>query len=208
MNKYVAVIIVLLVAVVAMSLWVAYSPKPAETAVDNIMTRTSIRAYQDKPVEQERVEALLRAAMAAPTARNMQPWKFIVVTDKELLQQIADTINTMTMAAHAPLAIVVCGDLNEALPGEGNGYWVQDASAATENLLLAAHAMGLGAVWCGVYPKSERVAFISRLLELPASIVPLNVIPIGYPAESPNPKDKWKPEKIHLNKWGNIWQKP
>lgn len=204
MNKYVAIIVVLAAALIAAIAKLCTTAKPENVVLDNIMTRTSIRAYQDKPVEDAKIEMLLRAAMAAPTARNKQPWKFVVVKDKSVLRQIADTISTMTMAAHAPVAIVVCGDLNEALPDEGQGYWVQDASAATENLLLAAHGMGLGAVWCGVFPKSDRVAFIRRLLELPASIVPLNVVPIGYPAEAPEPKDKWKPEKIHHEKWGNV----
>lgn len=202
MKKYVVVVIVLVVAVVGIALWASSIPKSKEVAVNNIMTRTSIRAYQDKPVDEETLEILLRAAMAAPTARNKQPWKFVVIKDKSMLQQIADSMSTMKMAAYAPLAIVVCGDLNEALSGEGQAYWVQDASAATENLLLAAHALGLGAVWCGVYPKSDRVAFISRLLELPEGVVPLNVIPVGYPAESPAPKDKWKPEKVYYDKWG------
>lgn len=202
MKKYVVVVIVLVVAVVGIALWASSTPKSKEVAVNNIMTRTSIRAYQDKPVDEKTLEVLLRAAMAAPTAKNKQPWKFVVIKDKSVLQQIADSMSTMKMAAHAPLAIVVCGDLNEALSGEGQAYWVQDASAATENLLLAAHALGLGAVWCGVYPKSDRVAFISRLLELPEGVVPLNVIPVGYPAESPAPKDKWKPEKVYYDKWG------
>lgn len=202
MKKYVVVVIVLVVAVVGIALWASSIPKSKEVAVNNIMTRTSIRAYQDKPVDEKTLEVLLRAAMAAPTAKNKQPWKFVVIKDKSMLQQIADSMSTMKMAAYAPLAIVVCGDLNEALPGEGQAYWVQDASAATENLLLAAHALGLGAVWCGVYPKSDRVAFISRLLELPEGVVPLNVIPVGYPAESPAPKDKWKPEKVYYDKWG------
>lgn len=202
MKKYVVVVIVLVVAVVGIALWASSIPKSKEVAVNNIMTRTSIRAYQDKPVDEKTLEVLLRAAMAAPTAKNKQPWKFVVIKDKSMLQQIADSMSTMKMAAYAPLAIVVCGDLNEALSGEGQAYWVQDASAATENLLLAAHALGLGAVWCGVYPKSDRVAFISRLLELPEGVVPLNVIPVGYPAESPAPKDKWKPEKVYYDKWG------
>lgn len=201
MKKYVIIIAILVVVIIAMAIKICSTMSTEDAAINNIMTRTSIRVYQDKALDDQHIETLLRAGMAAPTARNKQPWAFVVIRDKNTLRQIADSINTMTMAADAPVAIVVCGDMNEALDGEGRGYWAQDASAATENILLAANAMGLGAVWCGVYPKSDRVAFISRLLQLPASIVPLNVIPIGYPAESPSPKDKWKPEKIHHETW-------
>lgn len=174
-----------------------------ETAViDNIMTRTSIRAYQDRDVEDAKVETLLRAAMAAPSAGNKQPWKFVVVKDKNTLHEISANLRTMRMAEHAPLAIVVCGDMENTFPEDGRDYWVEDTSAATENLLLAAHGIGLGAVWCGIYPMRERVAFLQKLLDLPENIVPLNVVPIGYPAENPEPKDKWKPENIHYEKWG------
>ena len=172
-----------------------------EDIMNTILTRTSIRAYTDQPVEDEKIEALLRAAMAAPSAGNKQPWRFVVVKDKNTLGAIADNLHTMTMAKDAPLAVIVCGDMNATFPGEGLDYWVEDASAATENLLLAAHAQGLGAVWCGIYPMQERVAFLRELLSLPEHIVPLNVVPIGYPAESPTPKDKWKPEYIHHESW-------
>ena len=106
------------------------------------------------------------------------------------------------MLTKAPLAIVVCGDLSKGLEGNALNYWVQDVSAASENLLLAAHALGLGAVWTGVYPLMERVNDVSRILELPRHIVPLNVIPVGYPAGETAPKDKWNPENIHYNGWG------
>lgn len=169
--------------------------------MNNILTRTSVRAYTAQPVEDEKVEAILRAAMAAPSAGNKQPWRFVVVKEKSTLEAISQQLHTMTMAKDAPLAIIVCGDMNATFPGDGLDYWVEDASAATENLLLAAHAEGLGAVWCGIYPMKERVAFLQELLQLPENIVPLNVIPIGYPAESPTPKDKWKPENIHYESW-------
>ncbi|WP_374937823.1 nitroreductase family protein [Bacteroides stercorirosoris] len=105
------------------------------------------------------------------------------------------------MAKEAPLAIVVCGDLSKAISGAGSDYWVQDASAATENLLLAAQGLELGAVWTGVYPIKERVKEVQKILHLPEHIIPLNVIPIGYPAENPLPKDKWKPENVHYERW-------
>ncbi len=171
------------------------------SVMENILTRTSIRAYQDKPVEDAKIEQMLRAAMAAPSAGNKQPWRFIVIKDKNTLKSISENFHTMKMAEKAPLAIVVCGDLNATFPGDGLDYWVEDTSAATENLLLAAHSLGLGAVWCGIYPMKERVALLKEMLNIPDNIVPLNVVPIGYPAEDPAPKDKWKPEEIHYETW-------
>lgn len=172
-----------------------------ETVLSNIMTRTSVRAYEDREVEEEKIEKMLQAAMAAPSAGNKQPWRFVVIKEKATLETISGQINTMAMAKGAALAVVVCGDMEHTFPGEGVEYWVQDASAATENLLLAAHAMGLGAVWCGVYPVQERVKYISGLLELPENVVPMGLIAIGYPAENPAPKDKWKPDNVHYERW-------
>ena len=168
--------------------------------LDVIMTRTSIRAYRDCPVGADTVELLLRAAMAAPSAVNRQPWAFVVVDDRELLRELAGALPFAKMAARAPLAVVVCGDLSRN-PGASGDWWVMDASAASENLLLAAHAVGLGAVWTGVYPRSERVKAVRSILGLPGSVVPLNVIPIGYPAETPEPKQKWNPDNIRYNGW-------
>lgn len=175
--------------------------KMQKTTIDAIMTRTSVRAYSDRPVTDNQVDTLLRAAMAAPSAGNKQPWRFVVIRDQKLRDYISENFHTMTMVAKAQLAIVVCGDTTQTFPGEGREYWVQDASAATENLLLAAHAMGLGAVWCGVYPVSERVKDFSNFLKLPPEIIPLNCIAIGYPEAPTTPKDKWKPEYIHHEVW-------
>ena len=175
----------------------------AETAdaLDVIMTRASVRSYTDQPVEKDKVEKMLKAAMAAPTARNQQPWAFVVVDSREILDELAETLPHAKMAAQAPLAIVACGDLTKSLSGIAQEYWVQDVSAAIENLLLAAHAMELGAVWTGVYPIPERVNDVVQVLSLPEHIIPLAVIPIGYPAGEVQPKDKWKPENIKYNKW-------
>ena len=166
-------------------------------ALNCIMTRTSIRQYQDRPVEQEKVEQLLRAAMAAPTAVNKQPWHFYVLNTKEAINRLADASQRGgDMVRSAALVVVVCGDMDKALEGKAREYWIQDTSAATENLLLAAHALGLGAVWTGVYPMKERVEMTTKVLNLPENLVPLCTILIGYPAESPTPKDKWKPENV------------
>lgn len=173
----------------------------SEAVLKNIMTRTSIRAFTDQAVEESKVEALLRAGMAAPTAVNKQPWAFVVVREREQLDRLREAQPNARMLATAQLAIVVCGDMEKALEGAAQSYWVQDTSAATENILLAAHALGLGAVWTGVYPNADRVAAVSEALGLPSQIIPLNVIPIGYPDQSPEPKDKWNPANVHYERW-------
>lgn len=178
-------------------------PDLRKSTIDDIMTRTSVRAYTDRKVDEATLDTLLRAAMAAPTAGNKQPWRFVVIDDKSTLQTISEDFNTMTMAKEAALAVVMCGDVTATFPGEGRDYWVQDVSAASENLLLAAHAMGLGAVWCGIYPMSERVEQFSRMLSLPADIIPMACICIGYPAGETIPKDKWHPEYIRYNSWSD-----
>jgi len=172
-----------------------------QAAIENIMTRTSIRQYKDQPVEQEKIDIMLKAAMAAPTAVNLQPWHFIVITDKKVIDQLAGPRPT-----NAPLMIAVCGDTDKTTMPDGKGklpdFWVQDVSAATENLLLAAHAQGLGAVWTGVYPVMERTAEVANVLNCPQNIIPLAVVRIGYPDEAPAPKDKFKQENISYNKYG------
>lgn len=169
--------------------------------INDIMTRTSVRAYNNREVSTETVDTLMRAAMAAPTAGNKQPWRFVVIRDRGTLEYISDNFPTMRMMSNAQLAVVVCGDLNATFPQDGRDYWVEDTSAATENLLLAAHALGLGAVWCGVYPQMERVKKFSDLLKLPSNIIPLNCIAIGYPLNAEKPKDKWVPEYVHYETW-------
>lgn len=177
------------------------SSNAGQAVLDAISARTSIRAYQDRPVGADTVELLLRAAMSAPSARNRQPWAFIVVDDKDLLRQLADSLPYAQSAAAAPMAVVVCGVLTESQGATNAGWWVQDAAAASENLLLAAHAVGLGAVWTGVYSYEDRVRAVRNVLGLPRHVVPLNVIPIGYPAENPAPRQKWDPAKVRRNGW-------
>ena len=168
-------------------------------AIETIMTRTSIRSYTDHTVSADTVEMLLRAGMAAPTAVNAQPWHFVVINERAKLDELAGTNRHGDMLRQAPLAIVVCGNMEKAMQGPGQAFWIQDCSAATENILLAAHALGLGAVWTGCYPMEERVAAVSEVLGLPETIVPLCVIVMGYPNENPQPKDKWKPENVSYN---------
>ncbi len=170
-----------------------------EAVLNNIATRTSIRDYTRQTVEKDKIDKMLQAAMAAPTAMNRQPWHFVVVDQRSLLDQLAEANPHAKMLKKAPLAIVVCGDMDKAIEGGGRDFWIQDASAATENLLLAAHAMGLGAVWTGLYPAEDRCKAVETVLHLPDNIIPLNITVIGYPAEHPQPKDKYKKENISYN---------
>lgn len=211
-NKSVVLNIVLAIVVVVLSVRLAsdkatvdksadaHQSVNAEQAVlDNIATRTSIRDYEARPVEKEKIEKMLRAAMAAPTAMNKQPWHFVVVDQRNVLDALAGANPYAKMLKKAPLAIVVCGNTDKMIEGGGRDFWIQDASAATENLLLAAHAMGLGAVWTGAYPSEERCISISKVLSLSDNLVPLNMIVVGYPAEHPQPKQKFKEENISYN---------
>ena len=165
-------------------------------ALEAIFTRRSIRAYTSEPVSEEDVKIILEAAMNAPSANNRQPWHFIVVDDRSKLDAIMEVHPYSKMLAQAPLAIVVCGDTKVS-----SSYWQQDCSAATENLLLAARALGLGTVWLGVYPREDRVNGISRIFQLPAHVKPLAVVAVGHPAEEKGRVDRWQEERVHRNQW-------
>lgn len=171
-----------------------------EAVIENIMTRTSIRQFTDRAVDKDTLDNIVKAGMAAPSAVNAQPWAFVVVTEKEMLDSLA-AVHPHSNLKTATAAIIVCGNMERALEGEAREFWVQDCSAATENILLAAHAYGLGAVWCGVYPMWERVKAVQSVLGMPGNIIPLNIVTMGFPAENPAPKDKFKPENIHYQKW-------
>ncbi len=151
-------------------------------ALENIMTRTSIRDYTADSIKKTDIEVLLKAAMAAPSAGNKQPWRFVVVESRTMLDTIGTNFGSMKMAAKAPLAIMVCGDLEATFPEDDRDYWIEDTSAAMENLLLAAHSIGLGAVWCGIYPKADRVSAFSKMFSLPENIKPMGIAIIGHPA--------------------------
>jgi nitroreductase len=167
-------------------------------AMDALLTRRSIRKYTDRPVSDDLVTQLLRAAMAAPSARNQQPWEFIVVRDRQQLEAIATAQPYAGMARDAQLAVVVCADLDRV---ESEGFWIQDCAAATENLLVAANALGLGAVWSGTYPREDRVSRISALFALPPNVIPFAVVPVGYPADQPGPADRFETSRIHIERW-------
>ena len=170
-------------------------------AIDNIMTRVSVREFTGEKISAEQIDTLLRAAMAAPSAINKQPWAFIVVTDEQIISCLGEALPYSRCSNHPACAIIPCGDLSKAIEGEMGAFWINDVSAATENLLLAAHAMGLGAVWTGLHPDMKRAALVQEMLGLPGHIVPLCVVPVGIPAENPAVKDKYIPANIHYNGW-------
>jgi len=203
-------IIILAAAVAALF---SCAPKAAEpqtpSALDTIFSRKSVRSYTQEAVSAEQTETLLRAAMAAPSGINLQPWRFVVVTDQAVKEALAGERNRM--AKEAPLVIVVCGETTwthkpwgqDDAPEitEPNKNWTADCAAATENLLLAAEAMGLGAVWTACYPYEERMSTTREALGLPENITPYCIVPVGHPAGDEQPKDKWKPENIHYDRW-------
>ena len=195
---------ILLVALAALTLMNACNTKsasiPADAVLENIHARKSVRQFTDEPVSQEHIETMLKAAMAAPTAVNYQPWRFVVITERARLDAMAEVLPYAKMLKQAPLAIVVCGETTW-FEGRENTYWQQDCSAATQNILLAAEALGLGAVWTGVYPNMDLARPLAEFLGLPGTVQPLCCIPIGHHDGTTQPKDKWKPENIHYEKW-------
>ena len=164
--------------------------------IQTIFARRSIRKYTAEPVSEADIRTLLEAAMAAPSASNRKPWQFVVVTERQMLDALAEIHPHGKMLFEATLCIAVCGDLTEM-----ERFWVQDCSAATENLLLAATALGLGAVWLGVYPREERVAAVRQVLGLPETIVSLNLISIGHPAEEREPRTQYDETRVHRERW-------
>lgn len=166
--------------------------------IEAIRTRRSIRRYSGESVPDDVLTEILKAAMSAPSAGNQQPWQFVVVTDRALREAIASFHPYAQMVPEAPVAIVVCGDVRLE---SYKGYWVQDCSAATQNLLLAAHAKGLGAVWVGIYPVEDRVRRLQQLLALPTQVVPLAVVPVGIPAERVPAANRFDATRIHRNRW-------
>jgi nitroreductase len=166
--------------------------------MDAIKTRRSIRSYQKKELTEQDIKEVLVAAMQAPSAGNEQPWQFVVINSRELLEKIPTIHIYASMVKDAAIAILVCGDVNAE---KYKGFWTQDCSAATENLLLAAHARGIGAVWCGLYPNEERMKDFAKMFFLPTNIIPFALVPMGYPAEEKKPENRYKADRVHHNKW-------
>ncbi len=162
-------------------------------------TRRSVRSFTDQPVAEEDIRALLDAAMIAPSAGNAQPWQFVVITDKAVLEQVPAINPYAAMAPRAPLGILVCGDLKAE---KYHGFWVQDCSAAIQNILLAALARNLGTVWTGIYPVEDRIQGFRRLCGLPGHIEPLALVLAGRPNQKQEHKSRYDESKIHRNVWG------
>lgn len=168
-------------------------------AMEAILTRRSVRRYTDEPIDAGLIDELLDAAMHAPSAGNEQPWHFVVITERTLLDAVPSFHPYAVMLRHAPAAVLVCADTRL---DRYEGCWVQDCAAATQNLLLAAHARGLGAVWVGIHPRSEREAGMRALLGIPAEVVPFALVPLGHPAERPGRVARFDAGRIHTNGWG------
>jgi nitroreductase len=167
-------------------------------AFDAILTRRSIRKYKKKTISDEILQNLLQAAFSAPSAGNQQPWHFVILDDRKILNVIHTFHPSAKMLTEADKAILVCGDLHLE---KFKGYWMIDCAAATENILLAAHSLGLGACWLGIYPREGRVAGMRKLLQLPTHIIPFALISLGYPAEIKAREERYNTSQIHQNKW-------
>lgn len=167
-------------------------------AIDAILSRRSIRKYKAEPVPEEVKTELLKCAMSAPSASNRQPWQFVVINNRRILNEISKLNLYYEMLKDAPFAIAVCGDLQA---DQNSGFWVQDCSAATQNILIAAQAKGLGAVWLGIYPNEYLVAGTQKHLALPEYVIPLSLVAFGYPAEKKPPSNRYDPSRIHYNQW-------
>lgn len=163
-----------------------------------IHARRAIRKFKDKTVPEDILKKILSAGMQAPSAHNEQPWQFVVVKEKETMKKMQELSPWLGMRDTAPVAILVCGDLNLE---KAKGYWVQDCSACAMLLWMAAHDLGLGAVWCGIYPREDRVKGFQKITGLPKNVIPLCLMPIGYPDEKKPKEDRYNPERIHKEKW-------
>jgi nitroreductase len=198
------IIALLLCVVIIILVYATNVSKPSNSAqqavIDNILARRSVRSYQlDRPVGRDTLQLLAKMGMAAPSGKNVQPWVFVAITERAILDSLAAKLPYAKMLKDAPAAMIVCGDTSK----DGTELWMLDCSAAAQNILLTAEALGLGAVWTAAYPYADRIAIVSQTLNLPANIIPLCVVPIGYPDAdgSELPKDKWRSENLKWEKW-------
>lgn len=204
LSKIINLVLIILVIILAFQIPSKNDVKEAtstKSTLDIIHERKSVRHFTDRVVTTDELTTLIKAGMAAPTAVNKQPWQFLVIDDKAIISAIAETNRNKDHYLSCSALIVVCGDTTRTLEGAAQDYWVQDCSAATQNILLAAESMGLGALWTGVYPLQERVDITKSTLSLPEYIIPLCIIAVGEPTGEDKPKDKWKPELMHYNVW-------
>ncbi len=168
--------------------------------IDDLLSRRSVRKYTAESVTSEQLNAALRVAMAAPSAMRCDPWRFIVLTERADIDALAELLPYGKMLHNAPAAFIVCGDLTVAHRGELS-YLLQDVSASIENLLLALHAQGLGAVWLGIHPNEDRIQGVTERFGLPPGILPISAISVGHPAETPPPQTRYDASKVHFGRW-------
>lgn len=171
-----------------------------DAVLANIFSRKSVRKYTDQPVSQDDLIMLMKAGMAAPTAMDKRPWQFVAITDRGIMMDLRKELKWATGLDGSPAAIVVCGDLSK-MDGAPQDFWITDTCAATQNILLAAEAMDLGAVWCSLYPGAERMDHARKVLNLPDHLMPMCVIPIGHPTGIEQPKEKFDATNIHWDRW-------
>ncbi|MBF0485656.1 MAG: nitroreductase family protein [Candidatus Omnitrophica bacterium] len=169
--------------------------------IETILTRRSIRKFTGEPVDLKDLEAMVKAGMSAPTSRDTRHFRFVIVNDLAVVKKLADSLPYAKMLLTSRHAIVVASDFSVAHGGTLTDYWAQDCSAAAENVLLAAHALGYGACWTAAHPRPERVAIVKEILGLPESVMPLCVIAVGKPTGEEKPRDKFNPEHVFLNRW-------
>jgi len=167
-------------------------------AMQAILTRRSVRNYTNKKVPEKIISEILNAAVSSPSAGNEQPWQFVIINKREILHEVTKFHPNAKMLLEAPLAILVCGDLElETF----KGYWMLDCSAATLNILLSARALGLGACWLGIYPRDERITKIRKMMNLPENIIPFSLVSIGYTTSRQKKVERLDDFRIHINQW-------
>lgn len=172
----------------------------SDIILDSINTRSSTRAFKDKKLSKSNVDKIIKSAFSAPSTCNLQPWHFIVIDDEDTLKDMMDVHQYCKMFKTATLGIIVCGDMDKTIKNHEE-FWTQDCSAATENILLAAHAMGIASVWTGIYPVKDRCDFLSSYFNLPGNITPFSLIALGYADGEVNVQDKFDDKKVHHNRW-------
>ena len=168
-------------------------------AIEIMMNRKSVRSWEDRPVPEEIIKKILAAAMQAPSARNQQAWQFIVLNERKVLDEVAQTAPGAKPAERAPLGIIVCGDMS--LETATAGYWIQDCAAASMSILIAAYSLGLAGVWTAGHPNMDRANGLAKAVGLPDNVIPLSMILLGYSENRPDPEDRYKAERVHYNHW-------
>ena len=166
--------------------------------MDPVLTRRSIRKYIDQPISNNKLEILLKAAMAAHSADDERPWHFLVIKDEQIREQVSEIHPSAYMVTNAPVIIIICGDKTLQ---KLHGFWVQDCSAATENILIEAKQLGIGSVWLGIYPIEGRVESFRRLLDIPEHVIPFALVALGYPGEYKKPIERFDKTRVHYDKW-------